>query len=320
MRFLVLYNITFTDGGLNAFSSLATEFIAATDYHICCSTSPTTVCEATSPWFFSCKDLLPKMAFKILFILYPLVILIVNLLSFVSHLSKRSAHTALSFSFIIAFINFTNLVYCCYLFGNWTSDFIFRGMFSLGEQNWRSCPVCFMLFQIVFLFSLLNQFGLLFLSLARLMVVLHPVDSRFKRTSFVWKSLFYGFVGSLLMTSSISFLKMFTVQELPTSLCLPFVDPTGLLTIIRIVTYFVGITQSTSSVSILVMHVYLVSQVQNIANFSYKSCRRSHDHTKHINRVIQLFILTISNLLSWLPANIIFLALSFLDSYSLDLI
>ena len=193
-------------------------------------------------------------------------------------------------------------------------------LFALFERKWRSSPVCFILFQTIFVFSLLSQFGLFFLSLTRLMVVLHPLYSSFKRTSFVQKRLIEIFLSSLFLSFMISVPTTLSFPEVPISLCLPFVDPTGTFILIRIITYFVAITQAASCLSILVMHIYLVKYVQIAPKLGPKSQGYSHGHKKHVNRILQLFILTLSNLLCWLPGNTIFLVVAFFNSYPLDLI
>ncbi len=79
-----------------------------------------------------------------------------------------------------------SLLYFCAI---WMADIHFKETFLLTEELWRSSVGCLGAFHLVFWFSIQIQLALIFLSLSRLMVVIHPLDTRFKRTKFAVNSI-----------------------------------------------------------------------------------------------------------------------------------
>ena len=86
----------------------------------------------------------------------------------------------------------------------------------------------------------------------------------------------------------------------------------------HITTWFVVITQTITSVTILVLHIVLVRHFKksktNIRN------SKSDDDSDAAALITQLIIITASNILCWFPANGIYIAAMFLSSYPTDLI
>ena len=103
----------------------------------------------------------------------------------------------------------------------------------MKEELWRSGPVCFVAFGISLWFSILTQFVLIFLSLSRLMLVIHPIDTKFKGTNFVMQSAFLMYILSLCTALFVNVIFKFIYKNLTISLCLSFMDPTNSIIIIK---------------------------------------------------------------------------------------
>ena len=94
-----------------------------------------------------------------------------------------------AFAVTVISIN-TNDIFCgLYLSLIWTIHTIYKETFATKEEWWRSSHMCFVAFFIVLFFTVLTQLLLMFLSLSRLMVVLHPVDYEYKIKTLVVKSI-----------------------------------------------------------------------------------------------------------------------------------
>ena len=104
-------------------------------------------------------------------------------------------------------------------------------------------------------------------------------------------------------------------DKLPTSLCLQFIDPTNTVAMTKVITWIVVILRTATSLVILIMHILLGKNLKE----SQKSVRKSgSDNDTPL--VIQLIIITVSNILCWFPENGIIIATIFLSMYPVDLI
>ena len=142
------------------------------------------------------------------------------------------------------------------------------------------------------------------MSLARLMVTISPLHTRFKETLFVAKSLGFLILCSLLSTVCISIILKSIDGTLVTSLCLPFIDPSGSQLIIKCITWFTVVTQSITSITIMLMHFHLITEVKKSEKNIQKS-NPKNDSNKSL--LIQLITITISNILCWFPAGCIYM-------------
>ena len=86
---------------------------------------------------------------------------------------------------------------------------------------------------------------------------------------------------------------------------------------VTIITWVVVITQTVSSFSIISMHILLARKLKE----SKKTMRKfKSNNDSDVLLVVQLFVITASNILCWFPANGIYLAAMFLSTYPIDLI
>ena len=116
-----------------------------------------------------------------------------------------------------------------------------------------------MAFAVSLWFSILTQFVILFLSVSRLMIVIHPINTIFRKIKFVVKSVFIMYFISFLAAFMATLILKFNYKSLTISLCLPFIDSTNSFTMIKVITWFIVITQAATSIVIMVMHVLLVT-------------------------------------------------------------
>ena len=104
-----------------------------------------------------------------------------------------------------------------------------------------------------------------------------------------------------------------TNSTLPPNLCLPFIDPTNSIIFIKILTMFIALFQILASIFICITYAFLFKNLYlSDLNIS-KSNNRSYK-----GLMVQLFVVTVSNLISWIPSNIIYLSCLFISRYSTD--
>ena len=297
-----------------AFDNINIKAIMTKDYHVCCVASHHTICLANKPWYISCSEILPSQTIKIFCALISIVIILFNIIFAFMQISRYSRNRASCLT--VLSLNVNDSLSGIYLISIWLVDFSLKGTFSVKEHLWRSGFICLSFFTVILLFTILTQILLLFLSASRLMIVIYPVNTKFKQVKFVTKTLVSAFLISLFVPIFISSFYKSKEKYIPTSLCLPFIDPTGEVLMIKIITWFIVITQLVSSLSILRMHVLLVAKLKKADKYVRKSKSRGSDSIL----IIQLVVITVSNILCWFPSNSIYITAMFSSTYPISLI
>ena len=254
LKLLSIRNIPFREIDPDPFHGSNINFIITEDFHICCTASSGTVCIAYQPWFISCSDILPLKSMKLFFRSCSILIIILNSLSIL--LKFKTDNFRKAFSVIVIFININDILYGIYLSFIWIADLVFGGEFHVKEASWRSGFFCLTVFCIVIWFTMLSELGLLFMSLSRLMVTIYPLNTKFKETLYVIKSICIIFSFSLISSISITIIFKYMEEKSTTSLCLPFVDPTNSQLLIKLITWFTVTTQLATSIGIMIMHIH----------------------------------------------------------------
>ena len=148
------------------------------------------------------------------------------------------------------------------------------------------------------------------------MIVIYPMNTVFKRTDFVIKLILIMYVVSFLSSLLATILFKSIYKSLPISLCLLFVDPTNSIIMIKVITWFVIITQSATSIVIMIIHIILGKNFKE----SSKSIRKfNRSGGSGISLILQLSIITTSNVICWFPVNGIYITTRILSTYPIDL-
>ncbi len=314
-KLLVVQNVDFQSLDNYLFKMGSPACIVATDFQICCAHVVNSYCAAKKPWYRSCDQLLPNKYFQSLYFLVPVVIFGLCIASVTC--CVKSSIFQKAFCFTTAGVNSSDCILVFYFMTVSASDFVMQDSFSTQYKLWSSSTNYFVAFGTVMWFSYLNNLLFTFLSISRLMVVMHPVTTRCKRLHFVCSvclSLYSGtFIAALLCTTLFTFLS----KHVPLSLCLPFVDPTASLVIINTFAWCLAILQLSSSMFIAVSHILLIQNLRKAQDDIKKCSTKEYSNTLLI---IQLFLVTASVVLCWIPNNIVYLAVMCYDSYPIELI
>ena len=313
MKILSIRNINLTN--FYDFKYLKVKIFDTSDFHLCCIAPSNSQCSQSIPWFYSCSDLLPKVTMKISFISMLFLVLITNFVSILICMYFGSSGKI--FQTILYAINFTDMTFVIYLFIIWLTDRTNIGNFILYEENWRSNKICFTAFSIITWFTITIQSFLIFASLLRLMIVIHPLETKFKSTQSISNCLSMIFIISTCVVLSAVFIIKVNMEFVPTSLCLPFVDPTKTRIELKVLTWCLVVSQFLTCFVILFLHVYLVKNLEKSQQF-LKFLKNMQFSDSAL--FIQLFTLTLSNFICWIPSNIIFISTMFLPKYPMSLV
>ena len=299
----------------NAFQNVKVKLIETTSYQICCIVNQKTKCNAEKPWYISCSDLLSTGSMKFIYMLMSIFILFVNILSIFSHAILRK--TKPTYFVTVVSVNITDMLCGLYLCVIWITDIYFKGKFISHERHWRSSFLCFTAFGMSIWFSIVTPPILLFLSWLKLIAVVNPLSIKWKDIRSIFKCLLTIVIIAMLIAIVLTFLMKFTQEKVPLNLCLPFVDPTNSVLLIKVIAWCVAVLQVIISVLILASHSFLVQTLRQ-----YHMEMNSNKKKQHSNKtiIIQLALITVSNVICWIPTNIIYLTSFFLTRYPTDLV
>ena len=294
----------------DALLGLSAEVILTTDYQLCCLSADKSLCQTHKPWYISCSDILPKKSMEVFFILNFTLIIFLNVLSILIHFLTRKSNDASSVTVIS--ININDIICGIYLGCIWISDVTYKAEFLVKEKLWKSAA-----FGIVLWFTILDQLILIFISLCRFMLVIHPINTKFKKSEFVFRSVVSCHLFSFLTALMVTYYFKLTYKYLTFSLCLPFIDPTGSVIMIKLITLLTVVSQTITSVIITIMHILLVKELKE-ANKNIEKSKSSFIFNTPL--FLQLILITTSSILCWFPANGIYIAVMLLSTYPTDLI
>ncbi len=291
-------------------------------FSICCFLPEQAECTALIPWFLSCDNLLPSTILKALFYMFSLSVLLLNLFSagmqIVSfHLKKQQS---ISNGILVVFINMSDGILSLPLFILCAFDLIYHNIFILHESEWRSSVACYIVFGFFLLFNKVSPTSLCFLSFQRFQLVRDPIKTNFQHSSFVVKKLCGALLTSLLLCFCLTYGTFWEASvansALPTSLCSPFVDPVGN---IRMVTVLMGIAVAWQTFCVLFI---LASNVllSIYLNKSKKISKTSNRGRINLTLVLQVVLVSLSNLICWIPSSIVYVVSALLERYPVQMI
>ncbi len=295
----------------NMLQDLNLEILETNDYHLCCVVPNSTECNAERPWHIWCSRLLPTTSLKATYISLSTLSVCLIVVSIICLLmAKNKKNKAFTISAVAVSIG--EIISAVYFFILCIADATLASDFILYEQQWRSSVGCSAAATLHFLFNILDPTLLYFLSLSRLMVVKHPLETKLTSISFVWNSIILIIICTVCVSLLIATLIHIKFHnKLPTSLCVFFVDPVTADVSIKTVTFIVASLHVVISVAISITHCLLLSEVKESANRVSSVAGKA----KSTGMTLQLVVVTASNLISWIPADIIFIVSLFLTTY-----
>ena len=169
-------------------------------------------------------------------------------------------------------------------------------VFFWNEEEWKSSFFCYWNNFLALLFHLLSPLSIGLLTLARLMVVLYPLDSKFKKKYFllnliVGMNILVGTNAALATT-----VMWVTKVPLPFRLCNLIIDPCRSMA--TMYAWIMTMYQSIVLGSTIVMYIKLVLSLTK-SKEKVKTVTKRNRSNKPIIR--QIIILTVSCTLSWMP-------------------
>ena len=283
------------------------------DYKISCVITDNSFCTTYPPWYVSCSNILPGLT-KGIYISISTMMMVLNILSILLQVLKSQIKET-NFEINIYVLNFTDILCGTYLAIIWVSDSLLSDIYRINEDLWKSHSLCFTGLCTIVWFTVSAQLILLYLSTSRLMGVMYPIKTK-KRS---WKSGFYYLniiqIFSFSTSLGVTFIFKLTEKQVPTTVCLPFVDPSGSSILTKISSWVVITSQSISAIINAILNAKLVKKVVNS-----KKALKSRKHDIKFKMILHLIITTTSNIICWFPVNFVYLSAMYLPSYPIKLV
>ena len=322
-----LTNVKLLVLGQNPLHNLETELfdrftldILQTDKHaLCCIIPSQAKCVGFFPWYSSCHNILASVALEVAFYIFSFSIILANVTSIamqrISFVHNQSQHKTGAYGTTVAGVSIANLLFALYLCILWIGNLVYKDRFQLFSQKWRSSFWCYLGLTTNLLCNLLSPMANNFHSLARLMVVLSPVDSIFKETSFIRRCVIVLLLTLSLLSTLVAFLVW--IIKIPMILCSPLIDPTGSIVFVKIVTWLVMFVQCSSAIFMAIVNLCLFKQVQK----SEKTVQEAKSKTQSFTFLIfQVSVFVCFSILTWIPNGTIFMVALFLERYPQEML
>ncbi len=314
LKLFSLKNVSLAEIHSTTLDGFSVQLIEASDTRVCCVAPAQSNCTAAPPWFSSCSHVLPSTALKGLFTAVSVSIVVLNMMTVHMNVNSEEAHGGYVMTAVT--MSVTHMLCGVYLGFTWVTDQKYGAEFFAYEEVWRSGAVCFTSYCVILWFILQTQSVSAFMSLSRLMVVAHPMDTKLKRIRFVLKSLVFVVAASLLCSVTVTVVVKFVHRVLSFRLCFPFTDPAG-ATVTNILVWITSLSQTAAALAISVMHIQLVCKVLESQKVVKQSKSQSYSNT---GLVVQLVVLTTSLYVCWVPAAGVYLSTLFVGRFPPELI
>ena len=302
------------------FKNLGLKYFISKNYHTCCFMSSPSFCvsSTSTPWYYSCSNLLENNQIKMFFMIMTLIILCCNSFSLFRQVFSWQYHQSVTVStIVVSALNVLDFSFGIYFLILWFADLYFQDGYAFNENRWKSSLVCFCAFSVSLHFSFFYPFLLVLLALLRFWTVIKPMSTKSKDTNFIKRLLCSISLFSIIIAISVSyFIKSFH-GEIPFKLCNPFLDPSNSVVTIKILTLVVVIIQFICVFVIFVIYFVMMKYLKGIKN---NLTKKGVSSKSYLPLYVQVCLSTLSNVLCWIPSGIIYLVVMLIDEYPINLI
>ncbi len=290
----------------------------STDNHqLCCFVSSPFSCSTTEPVYMHCSDLFPKASMTAMVSVWGSIIVFINILSLCIFIgSSAGAHKEKQVPFFITVcaINMSDFICGIFFLLLLHAHKMYQKAYIFNEKEWRGTFQCLTVFVLSLIFAFSSAVLLVILSLSRCMVVKNPVDSIFKQRSTVKNIVGISNISVLLFGLVIGIIQKIVYCRMPMILCSPVADPTHRNILITIFTHIISWFHTLCFTAVITLNFLLIhTRIR-------KSIISKSKKTSDSGTMAQLTLMSLSNLICWIPTSIIFMVSFFLSEYPVDLV
>ncbi len=308
---LHLINNKMTDVDSSTLQGIQIIFVKA-DQGFCCVAAPHSMCSVESPNQSLCTLLpsiksqtcLSNLAGLVLFL--DTVSVILQVVSFRKGLEKSGGPGA-----TVAFINMADLFCVFPLLSLVSVGQKYGSHFVLEKTAWKSGFFCHFIFAAISAFVLLSPLALLFLGVSRLLIVIHPLDTRVKEAKFVRYVFLAIFTLSVTLSIMLTLMVWIFNAGMPV-LCLPFLNCNNFL-FSTIFSFLITILQLVTLVCSIILYIKMILALKQSQD-KVKDSVSKQSSNKFM--ILQICVSLLCSLICWIPSSAIFLVFNFMERCS----
>ncbi len=320
IQVLILRNISISEENLTMLKDLELKYLSSSYSPLCCAIEENTACEVQDHCIQSCTRLLTDTTTKVFFCSAFIVLVLLNILSAFlqrqSYKKQKAIHRTVGSNegakvscMIIQFLNLQGCSFSLYFGGLFVADQIMSHSFPYLQNKWKASSVCFSIF-VVYLWNHLVSPSLLTLfTLSRLMVVVSPLNTRFKDKQFVRSTLVYLSAFTLVLTLLMISLLASLDSTIANKLCSSGFEVCHSSFLLALCRWIILVLQIVCAVLVAVLNIKLLVDLK-AAHEKVAACK-TQKKSVHLP-IGQCVTLTTSHIICWLCASLTYTACSFL--------
>ncbi len=194
----------------------------------------------------------------------------------------------------------------------------YQGIFYTQEQHWRGTFFCHLAANIFSMFTMITPSMLYFGTYSRYLVIKYPFEKKYKNSKRVWIAwsviLSVGLCVTLLLWLSYRFVENTSILETP--LCTLVGSTLGSITK-KVQTGLILPLCTSICVATVCTNIFLFLEVRASSSRSLGNKSLS-DRDKSI--IIQISIISVSNILCWIPSSVVYLLTLVLSQYPMSML
>ncbi len=316
---LSLLDVVISDIKYTVFEGLSFSLLETNTTFLCCWAPPEAACSLIVPSYFLCSHLLQKIPVRVTCIVFSLVVFVLNSVSLlVTYFQQRTKKhqeklkTGKAFSFVMFFVNTADMTLSPPLIILWITDVTKHQTFPKEQEQWQSDATCSLTLGLFVHSICASLTSSNFMAFTRLMVVKHPLDTKFKDSTFVRQKVTLFIFGSIMVLLIATPLNLFVRLGTLSVLCSPFCDPTRTFVFLQVLTWITTVLFASSSIMFCFLSCYLIFSLKKSKEKTKDMARKK---VSHFATSAQICVLTISNTLCWGTVCVITIASTFLRIY-----
>ena len=310
-----------------AFNKLLIKIIVSSNPFVCCIKPSGAFCDlSTTTSYASCTSLFSNIAMVVSCFSLCVVIFVLNSLSFYVHawinglgwkrLETKRRRSGI-YESIVCIINFANLMVGANLMVFGTAHVYYGKTFIIKEYIWTKSIICSIVYTFTLTFNLCLPLLLWLLAFARLMVILYPIESKFRSRTFVLKQIIFPLCIITLFSVGIA-LHSQTNGYINNKLCSPFIDPTQSLLQPKVSTFFVSVFHTIIIVSMSLIYLILFVKLKELqSNNIFNSTARAHSTSFGLLRSV---LIAISNAACWILSDTLLISFLFIPYHDMGIL
>ena len=304
------------------FNDLNIKFLRIEYFSLCCF-AKAVKCYARIDCHASCANLLINKSMKCTFYLLSAVIILTNVLHLLLVLRRpeevRQIHQKVgAFNSIVTSVSILDMTGSVPLFTLWISDTYFKDDLVLIQNQWKSSIMCFISGGINIYYGLASPFLYNLLSYARYDIVKHPLDSKFKRSNFIFKIVLVGCIFSVSFAILTVTVFWWMSNGMPTVYCSPFFSLSSTFPLAEKLAWLIISVKFIAVLFNLIIHSKLVTEVMKTRKD--ENMRAKSRNQSNMSFIIQIICISSSHLLCWITSIILLIYTNYQKNYPVEII